>query len=254
MQRLRQQLEDDVFIRVGNKMSATPFAEQIYPTVKQALLTIQTISQQKHVFDPTSLKSLKIAVHDEIEPIILPRLAQHFQNLNLDLQFVSMKLDRKHIMTDLATQQLDFVIDLEQYLSPKITFDHLVTDEFVICSQLKEVDLASYISGRHIGVSSRRTGALLEDIYLNQHQKISRNVFMRCQNYSTALQVLGAQADAILTMPRMILQHLSYSPKIRLHSLPFEMTNIKMGMFWHEDLRDNLRHQFLRHEIIKLFQ
>ena len=67
---------------------------------------------------------------------------------------------------------------------------------------------------------------------------------MRCQNYSTALQVLGAQADAILTMPRMILQHLSYSPEIRLHSLPFEMTNIKMGMFWHEDLRDNLRHQF----------
>ncbi len=49
---------------------------------------------------------------------------------------------------------------------------------------------------------------------------------------------------AILTMPRMILQHLSYSPEIRLHSLPFEMTNIKMGMFWHEDLRDNLRHQF----------
>ena len=43
---------------------------------------------------------------------------------------------------------------------------------------------------------------------------------MRCQNYSTALQVLGAQADAILTMPRMILQHLSYSPEICLHSLP----------------------------------
>lgn len=110
-------------------------------------------------------------MHDEIEPIILPKLAQHFQNLNLDLQFVSMKLDRKHIMTDLATQQLDFVIDLEQYLSPKITFDHLVTDEFVICSQFKEVDLSRYINGRHIGVSSRRTGALLEDIYLNQHQK-----------------------------------------------------------------------------------
>ncbi len=47
-------------------------------------------------------------------------------------------------MADLATQQLDFVIDLEQYLSPKITFDHLVTDEFVICSQFKEVDLSLY--------------------------------------------------------------------------------------------------------------
>ncbi len=65
-------------------------------------------------------------------------------------------------MADLATQQLDFVIDLEQYLSPKLPLIIWSTDEFVICSQLKEVDLASYISGRHIGVSSRRTGALLK--------------------------------------------------------------------------------------------
>ena len=64
---------------------------------------------------------------------------------------------------------------------------------------------------------------------------------------------MGAQADAILTMPRMILQHLSYSPEIRLHSLPFEMTNIKMGMFWHEDLRDNLRHQFCDMKLLNFF-
>ncbi len=38
-------------------MSGNAFAEQIYPTVKQALLTIQNISQQRHVFDPTSLKA-----------------------------------------------------------------------------------------------------------------------------------------------------------------------------------------------------
>ncbi len=50
---------DEVFIRVGNKMSATPFCRTDLSTVKQALLTIQNISQQKHVFDPTSLKKLK---------------------------------------------------------------------------------------------------------------------------------------------------------------------------------------------------
>ena len=41
------------------------------------------------------IQSLKIAVHDEIEPMIFPKLVQHFQQLSLDIQLSSMKLDRK---------------------------------------------------------------------------------------------------------------------------------------------------------------
>ncbi len=65
------------------------------------------------------IQSLKIAVHDEIEPMIFPRLVQHFQQLNLEIQLSSMKLDRKNIAADLASQQIDFVIDLEQNIAEK---------------------------------------------------------------------------------------------------------------------------------------
>lgn len=33
LQRLRLQLQDDLFIRTGHQMLPTPFAEQIYPTI-----------------------------------------------------------------------------------------------------------------------------------------------------------------------------------------------------------------------------
>ena len=252
LQRIRQHLQDDLLVRNGNKMLPTPFAEQIYPTIKNALLAIQSIAVQKQQFEPNMLQSLKIAVHDEIEPIIFPKLVAHFQNLNLDIQFFSHKLERKTVLADLAAQQIDFVIDLEQNFGDKIQFQSLVQDQFVVCSQLNEMTTELYLSSAHIGVSSRRTGMLLEDIYLHQKQ-LSRQVFLRCQHYSTALQILQQHPQAILTIPEMILKHLSISQKLKIFTVPVDLPLINMGMYWHKDLQENSRHHFLRQEISKIF-
>ena len=252
LQRLRQHLKDDLFVRVSNQMLATPFAEQIYPVIKNALILIQSISMQKQSFDPNSIQTLKVAVHDEIEPIIFPKLVEHFQKLNLIIQFSSIKLDRKTIITDLATQQIDFVIDLEQNLGEKIQFNKLAQDQFVVCTQQKMMDEAIYLASPHIGVSSRRTGVLVEDIYLNR-QQFSRQIFLRCQHYSTALQILTQEPQLILTIPKNILVHLRLAQNLNIFDVPVDLPYINMGMYWHKDLELNLRHQFLRSEIFKIF-
>ena len=252
LQRLRQHLQDDLLVRSGSKMLPTPFAEQIYPTIKNALLAIQSIAVQKQQFEPNMLQSLKIAVHDEIEPIIFPQLVHHFSQLNLDIQFLSSKLDRKNMLADLSAQQIDFVIDLVQPYQENLQFENLIEDHFVACTLQTEMDLSLYLSSPHIGVSSRRTGLLLEDIYLNRKQ-LSRQIFLRCQHYATALQVLAQYPNAILTIPQSILKHLHYSTDLHIHALPIELPKIRMGMYWHEHVKHNPRHQFLRTEILKIF-
>ncbi|MGQ4711935.1 LysR family transcriptional regulator [Acinetobacter junii] len=252
LQRLRLQLKDELFVRSGQKMLPTPFAEQIYQPIQTALSTIQNIAIPLHDFDPSMLQSLKIAIHDEIEPIIFPQLVHHFSQLNLDIQFLSSKLDRKNMLADLSAQQIDFVIDLVQPYQENLQFENLIEDHFVACTLQTEMDLSLYLSSPHIGVSSRRTGLLLEDIYLNR-QQLSRQIFMRCQHYSTALQVLAQYPKAILTIPHSILKHLHYAQDLKIHQLPIELPKIKMGMYWHEHVRQNPRHQFLRNEILKIF-
>ncbi|ANF81819.1 LysR family transcriptional regulator [Acinetobacter sp. NCu2D-2] len=252
LQRLRQHLQDDLFVRAGAKMQPTPFAEQIYPDIKRALFTIQSISIQHQDFEPSMVQSLRIAVHDEIEPMILPKIVAHFQQLNLDIQFSSMKLDRKSIVTDLATQQVDFVIDLEQNLNDKIQFETLVQDQFVVCTQQPEVTEKSYLASPHIGVSSRRTGVLIEDLYLHR-KKLSRQIFLRCQHYSTALQILQLHPTAMLTLPRNVLNHLNVDEKLKIFDVPVKLPNIHLGMYWHRDLESNKRHVFLRNEINFIF-
>lgn len=252
LQRLRLQLKDELFVRSGQKMLPTPFAEQIYQPIQTALSTIQNIATPQHDFDPSMLQSLKIAIHDEIEPIIFPQLVHHFSQLNLDIQFLSSKLDRKNMLADLSAQQIDFVIDLVQPYQENLQFENLIEDHFVACTLQTDMDLSLYLSSPHIGVSSRRTGLLLEDIYLNR-QQLSRQIFMRCQHYSTALQVLAQYPKAILTIPHSILKHLHYAQDLKIHQLPIELPKIKMGMYWHEHVRQNPRHQFLRNEILKIF-
>ncbi len=252
LQRLRQHLQDDLFARAGSKMLPTPFAEQIYPVIKNALFAIQNISMQKQSFEPRMVQSLKIAVHDEIEPIIFPKLVQHFQGLDLDIQFFSSKLDRKSMVTDLATQQIDFVIDLEQNFGEKIQFQKLLQDQFVVCTQQQEMTEQLYLVAPHIGVSSRRTGVLVEDIYLNRNQ-LSRQIFLRCQHYSTALQILLQNPESVLTIPKNLLNHLQVSPALNIFPVPVDLPFINLGMYWHKDLKENSRYQFLRSEISKIF-
>lgn len=252
LQRLRQHLQDDLFVRAGSQMLPTPFAERIYPVIKNALFAIQSISIEKQSFDPSMVQTLKIAIHDEIEPIILPKLVEHFHQLNLEVQFSSIKLDRKNVLTDLATQQIDFVIDLEQNFTDKIQFKTLVQDQFVVCTQQQSMTAEIYFALPHIGVSSRRTGVLVEDIYLNRKQ-FSRQIFLRCQHYSTALQILAQQAAVILTIPKNMLAHLHMAKCLNIFEVPVELPNINLGMYWHKDLQENARHAFLRSEILKIF-
>ena len=252
LQRLRQHLQDDLFVRTSSKMQPTPFADQIYPEIKNALFAIQNISMQHQQFRPELIHSLKIAVHDEIEPMIFPKLVQHFQKINLDLQLSSMKLDRKNIAADLASQQVDFVIDLEQSISEKIQFERLVQDEFVVCTQQTEMNEQIYLASPHIGVSSRRTGVLVEDIYLSR-KHYSRQIFLRCQHYSTALQILEQQKTAMLTIPKNVLTHLQLANCLNIFDVPVQLPKINRGMYWHKDLQENKRHQFLRNEIYKIF-
>lgn len=252
LQRLRQQLADEVFVRYGNKMQPTPFAEQIYPAIKAALISIQNISQQQQKFDIFSIKTLKIAIHDEIEPLIFPALIRHFQLLNPHMQFLSIKLDRKTAPHDLLTQQIDFIIDLEHDFGEKICFQQLVKDSFLVCSQQPAITRQSYLSAQHIGVSSRRRGILLEDHYLNRRE-IKRNIFLRCQHYSTALRILEQNNQLVLTIPQSILESLRCSEQICISDFPFELPVLNLGLYWYEGLQDNYRHRFLREEIFKIF-
>ena len=252
LQRLRTHLDDELFVRRNNQMLPTPYAEYIYPILKNALQSIQNISFQNQIFDPKQISHLKIALHDEIEPMVFPQLIRHFEMLELPIQISSLKLNRKTVEAELMNQQIDFAFDLERPISADFRFNCLSSDEFVVCTQNKNIDKNAYLAASHIGVSSRRNGLFIEDLFLAQEQ-LARNVVFRCQHYSTALQILEQQPNLMLTIPKNVLHHLKISDSIHIFESPVCFPQLNMGMYWLGSLVKNKRHSFLRSEIFKIF-
>lgn len=253
LQRLRQQLQDEVFIRIGQQMQPTALAEQLYPDIQQAMQLLQRVSKPQTSFEPQRLHALKLAVHDEIEALLLPKLWQHFRQFNPDIQIQSYKLKRQTMLHDLATQQLDVVFDFKQHWHDKINFHALFSDQFVLCSQRNALSLEDYLGAQHIGVSSRRTGILLEDLFLKQHQ-LSRHIVVRVQHYATALQLLAREPDLVLTLPQNVLNHVHVPARVQVHPVPIALSEISLGMYWHHDLQQHPRHQCIRQQVLHLFQ
>ena len=251
LQRLRLHLQDALFIRSGHKMLPTAFSEQIYPNLKDALARIQSISQPAQQFDPSMLHHLKIAIHDEVESIIFPRLVQHFQQLNPKIEFSSIKLDRHTVVADLQAQQIDFFIDIQQNFGEKIQSSILIQDHFMVCSQHSSMNADIYLKSPHIGVSSRRTGILIEDIYLKR-QKITRDIILRCQHYATALQMIAQQPEAILTIPKSVLGHLRVPDQLNVEVIPIEFPEMNISLYWLKDL-NRIRNNYLKEETLKIF-
>ena len=231
LQRLRNQLHDELFVRSGSKMLSTPLAKQLYQQMKPVLLQVQQFNIQQQQFDPVQIKEVHIAMHDEIEALILPQLIRHFRQLDLNIQFLSCKLDRRQISRDLGSQQIDFVIDLKHQVEAPIHFKPLIKDHFVVCTSVSELDLDTYSKAQHIGVSSRRNGTLVEDLFL-QKQQIYRQILLRCQHYATALQILSNMPELMLTLPYSVYQLLKPEHGLNIFKSPVDFPDMEVGIYF----------------------
>lgn len=72
--RLREQVGDPLLIRLGGRMTPSPFAERLIEDVRPILRSIQRVLEPPQPFDPrTSAREFRIAISD-IAPSLFPRL------------------------------------------------------------------------------------------------------------------------------------------------------------------------------------
>ena len=80
LSRMREQLDDSLFVRDGQGMRPTPLANRLWPDIEHALQLLQQAVQRSTAFEPSrDLKQLTIAMNDEIEPLFLPKIMHWLQ-------------------------------------------------------------------------------------------------------------------------------------------------------------------------------
>lgn len=244
LSRLRESVNDELFLRSGRKMVATPFSKLIISRVRDALAQLRTALSESLVFDPeVEKRTFTFACHDVLEASALPILMKALQQLAPNIELRSVRLDRKNIETALLRGEIDFAADVLLATSKQIknkifgseSLAVVMGKQHPLAKKVKiagKISLQQYLDCQHILVSSRPEGLGLEDLALSKIAK-QRDIHLRCQHYFAANRVV-AQTSLLVTMPKSYALSLAAYEKNIVLEIPFKAPAVNVHLYWHE--------------------
>jgi DNA-binding transcriptional LysR family regulator len=257
LKRLRDLLQDPLFVRQGPHMVPTPFTRNMIEQVRQALQILElNLSQSRNFVPEHTRRSFHLSLWEYAEALILPSLLQRLTHDAPGMSITTSRVKRRDLETELASGAVDLAIDIPMTVSDRIRHKWLLNEPFVVIARRGhpsipgKLDLDTYLAQRHIQVSSRRHGPSLIDVELSR-RGLRRQVFLRSQHNLTACMVVS-KTDMLLTLPERHAQLLNTVLVNQVYPFPIQAPRLEAHLYWHESVENDPANRWLREEIEKV--
>lgn len=234
LNRLRQALDDPLFVLTRKEMQPTARARSLAGPVRQALLLLEQGLRLSTPFDPQhSQRIFKMAVSGSIEHQVVPALVEHLHQVAPNMRINIYELTSSDYEQELEKGELDLVIGFAggQHLSDKLDQEPWFESELV-CLAPRRLDLGEdgiitateLITLPHISTSSWGHSQILVDQWLEQ-QGLSRQIGVQVPGFLPVPLLLDS-GRYLVVLPDVIARYFSqYSP---FQTLRLANTDIKV--------------------------
>jgi len=257
LKRLRDLLQDPLFVRHGQHMMPTPFTRNMIEEVRQALQILETNLSQNHNFVPEhTRRNFHLSLWEYLETLLLPPLLGRLTQAAPGMSITTSRVKRRDLETELASGSLDLAIEIPMTVSDRIRQKWLLNEPYVVIARqghpaiTNKLDLETYLAQRHILVSSRRQGPSLIDVELSR-RGLRRQVFLRSQHTFSACMVVS-KTDMLLTLAERHVQLLNPDLKNQVYPFPLRAPRLEAHLYWHESVENDPANRWLREEIEKI--
>lgn len=260
LSRLRAELNDALFVRDGRRMVPTPLSRRIAPQVETALSAFDSaLRADKPQFVPErSARTFVLGMRESPELAVLLGLADLLSEHAKRIAIHSVRFERPKLARLLRASTLDLAIDVRLPVPDDIRVQPLFRDGLCLAVRQRHPlrarlnDVSSWLSLRHVVVSARARGPLLEDAVLAR-LGIERDVAVRCQHYHAACQLV-AQSDFALLMPQRYGQYFQQALDLALLPLPLPLPDLELALYWHASAERDEGLQWLIKQLVGLSQ
>jgi DNA-binding transcriptional LysR family regulator len=248
--RLRQMLNDDLFIRTPEGMQPTLRAEQMAEPVRQALLAL-SITLKPESFDPASAqREFTMAVNNHAARAIVPALIRDVANVA-----PGVTLDIRPIGTADLTDQLDaggtdVVLSTLIDGGERFRCVRVMDDDYVALldrehEALTEPELSADQVARipHVAITSSGDDTSFIDEALEQRGLV-RKIAARVPFLSLVLILVNSNLLAVV--PRRVAVDLTRICPLVVKELPFPSPRIAVSMIWQRRVDNHAAHRWLR--------
>jgi DNA-binding transcriptional LysR family regulator len=248
--RLRQMLNDDLFIRTPEGMQPTARAQQMAEPVRNALLALST-TLKPETFDPASSeRDFTIVVNNHAARAIVPGLirdvAKVAPGITLDIRPIGRADLTDHLDaggTDVAVGTL--IDGGERFRCVRVTDDDYVAllarDHDAATEPRLSAELVAEIP--HVAITSSGDNTSFIDDALEQRGLV-RKIATRVPFLSLVLILVNSNLLAVV--PRRVAVDLTRICPLVVKELPFPSPRIALSMIWHRQVDNHAAHRWLR--------
>jgi len=254
LSRLRDLLQDPLFVREGRTMVQTSLARALMEPLRRALRGLEIALNEVARFEPTTAsKQFTVGLRDTFEPLVLPALMQRVTRAAPRVRITTVRFERRDLEAELASGRLDLALDILLPHGDAIRRRRLGVDRMVVVARRrhprlgKRLDLKTYLALGHVVASSRRAGPGVEDLALAR-RGLERDVRLRCQHYYAACRVVE-QSDLLLTAPEHSVRVANQELENRILPLPFKVPALDVNLYWHANVENEPANRWLRDQI-----
>ncbi len=252
LNRLRQQLNDDLFLRTSTGMEPTAYAMQLAEPIGYALSSIHETLNQRTRFDPaSSQRKFIVGMNDIGEIYFLPKLMELLSEIAPGISISTIRTTGANLAEDMEAGRIDIAIGWLPHLKAGFFQRRLFVQEHVCLfrqGHLLDKDSAltkdEFEAAEHVVVSSAGTGHASVDATI-ERLGIKRKAALKVPHFVAVGHIL-ATTDMVATVPERFARHCLEPFHLRYVELPMKLPEIGINLFWHSRFHKEAGNQWLR--------
>ena len=255
LSRLREQFNDELFIRSSNGMIPTSVAENMIGDIRIALDLIRNSITESETFNPKTAKAtFRISIGDTSEYRLLPELIKNISNSAPEIDVQSYLTPRTETPKELAAGNIDFAIDPPIHSDPNLRNKKIYQDDYVLVvnkkhpiAKKKKISLEDYLNLSHIHISKRASGLGHVDTTLNR-LGLTRRIALRAQHFLVAPYIIDQSNLAMTTI-----KSFSRGRELKVFQLPFKINPLVLHLYWHVNKDMDPANKWMRELILNTY-
>jgi DNA-binding transcriptional LysR family regulator len=266
LQRLRDLLDDRLFVRQGNDMKPTPRAESLGPEIREVLAALEQVLGNSKDFDPRNdPRTFTMMGADFFSTILVPDLLEHFSRINakVTLRFLdSARGDVERLLKDDAIDlALERPLDMPEWISSErlflspfkiiISVNHpAIIEKKISTTAPLSLDMFCQLQWAIRSIDGSMTG-LVDDALIKIGRQ--RHVVLAVPHFH-ALPICVARGKLAAAVPAQLANRVAQMNDLLIFDLPFDVPVPEVKLFWHSRHNRNPANKWLRQQVLNLSQ
>jgi DNA-binding transcriptional LysR family regulator len=258
LRRLRDFYSDPLFVRVGDVMKPTAYAESISSTVVDVISAINGQLMTQASFDPkTAERVFCLCMTDICEFIFLPKIINRLLDVAPFCRIKTIQMSVDNLSAILESGEADLALGSHYVTDPELFQQELYMQSAVciVSANNKEVKktitLEKFSSMGHISVMLSDKCSRYDTVY--DDMDLQRDIRLTTPHFLLVPMILEQSPYLIATVPKELGQVFNRYNAVKMLPPPIEFPKIPMRQYWHPRHHHDAANIWFRQLIKSLF-